>query len=92
MPDKTSATAAKLYEEAGVASVNLQRGFISLIEQLKATFGSGARNPLLAFGHFANVLDIGYPKAIAISTDGVGTKAIVAARQVRHESASTAWR
>ena len=86
MPDKTSATAAKLYEEAGVASVNLQRGFISLIEQLKATFGSGARNPLLAFGHFANVLDIGYPKAIAISTDGVGTKAIVAQMLDRYDT------
>jgi len=86
MPDKTSATAAKLYEEAGVVSVNQQPGFISLIEQLKATFGPGARNPLLEFGHFANVLDIGYEKAIAISTDGVGTKAIVAQMLDRYDT------
>jgi phosphoribosylformylglycinamidine cyclo-ligase len=58
--------------------VNEQPGFVSLIDQLRKTFGPGARQPLLQFGHFANVLDIGYPDAIAISTDGVGTKAIVA--------------
>ena len=58
--------------------MNEQPGFVSLIEQLRQTFGSGARHPLLDFGHFANVLDIGYQEAIAISTDGVGTKAIVA--------------
>jgi len=79
MPEKSSAAAsAERYREAGVAPVNAQPGFVSLIDQLRQTFGSGARHPLLDFGHFANVLDIGYQEAIAISTDGVGTKAIVA--------------
>jgi phosphoribosylformylglycinamidine cyclo-ligase len=33
---------------------------------------------LLGFGHFANVLPISESQAIALSTDGIGTKAIVA--------------
>jgi phosphoribosylformylglycinamidine cyclo-ligase len=78
MPEKQGAAAAQRYQEAGVAAVNEQFGFVSLIEQLRQTFGHGSRSPLLDFGHFANVLDIGGPHAIAISTDGVGTKAIVA--------------
>jgi phosphoribosylformylglycinamidine cyclo-ligase len=77
MPDKSPA-AADRYREAGVAAVSEQAGFLSLVDQLRQTFGPGARRPLLEFGHYANVLDIGYPKAIAITTDGVGTKAIVA--------------
>ena len=78
MPEKSPTGAAERYREAGVAPVNEQPGFASLIDQLRQTFGPGARSPLLDFGHFANVLDIGGPQAIAISTDGVGTKAIVA--------------
>ena len=78
MPEKSSTAAAELYREAGVSPVNEQPGFTSLIDQLRQTFGTGARRPLLDFGHFANVLDIGGRLAIAISTDGVGTKAIVA--------------
>jgi phosphoribosylformylglycinamidine cyclo-ligase len=78
VPEKSPAASAERYREAGVARVNEQPGFVSLIDQLRQTFGSGARHPLLDFGHYANVLDIGYQKAIAISTDGVGTKAIVA--------------
>ena len=79
MPEKSSAAAsAERYREAGVAPINEHPGFISLIDQLRQTFGPGARSPLLNFGHFANVLDIGFQQAIAISTDGIGTKAIVA--------------
>ena len=78
MPEKSAAASAERYREAGVAAVNEQPGFASLIDQLRQTFGAGARRPLLDFGHFANVLDVGGPQAIAISTDGVGTKAIVA--------------
>jgi phosphoribosylformylglycinamidine cyclo-ligase len=79
VPEKSGAAAsAERYREAGVAPVNEQPGFISLIDQLRQTFGAGGRRPLLDFGHFANVLDLGGPQAIAISTDGVGTKAIVA--------------
>jgi len=69
-----------LYEQAGVASVGERASFKSLLASLRATFDipGGAGRPLLDFGHFANVIDVGMPKAIAMSTDGIGTKAIVA--------------
>jgi phosphoribosylformylglycinamidine cyclo-ligase len=34
--------------------------------------------PVLGLGHFANVLDLGQGRGLAISTDGVGTKMLVA--------------
>ena len=80
MADKPPAETGLLYEQAGVASVGERASFKSLLTSLRETFdipGSAGR-PLLDFGHYANVIDIGLPKAIAMSTDGVGTKAIVA--------------
>jgi len=47
---------------------------------VKGTFAlrPGVGRPLLPIGYFANVLDLGGGQGLAISTDGVGTKALVA--------------
>lgn len=69
-----------MYERAGVAPVTDSHGFHSLLRDLKRTFSHrpGVGKPLLDFGQFANVIDLGTDVAVAIATDGIGTKAIVA--------------
>ena len=69
-----------VYDDAGVASVGERPGFKALIAQLRETFElrSTFGRPQVDFGQFATVIDIGQPVSIAISTDGIGTKAIVA--------------
>jgi phosphoribosylformylglycinamidine cyclo-ligase len=72
-----------------VAALEGRAGFRALLAQLGQSLalreaGGELREPgragrsLLDFGAYASVLDIGGPMALAISTDGVGTKAIVA--------------
>ncbi len=80
MPPHQSVNAGKGYEDAGVASLDRRRGFKGLLGHLKKTFDlrPDVGRPLLDFGYYASVLDIPGPQAIAISTDGIGTKAIVA--------------
>lgn len=82
------------YESAGVADLEGRAGFRSLLAQLGQTFdfrdrGAEPGRPgrsLLDFGAYASVLDIGGPMALAISTDGVGTKAIVAQLMDRYDT------
>lgn len=52
-----------------------------MLDVLRETFAirRGERgNPCLGFGYYANVLDLGNNLGLAISTDGVGTKIMVA--------------
>jgi phosphoribosylformylglycinamidine cyclo-ligase len=76
------------YERAGVAPLGGGHGFRSLLADLGDTFGlrPGAGRPLLGFGHYASVVDLGGPKALAISTDGIGSKAIVAQLVDRYDT------
>ena len=76
----TNETAPLTYEGSGVASLDSRPGFRALLAQLKQTFAfrPTTGKSLLDFGCYASILDIGGPQAIAISTDGIGTKAIVA--------------
>jgi phosphoribosylformylglycinamidine cyclo-ligase len=77
-----------VYDDAGVTSVSDRPGFQALLAHLKQTFAlrAGAGRPLTDFGHFASVLDLGQPLALAISTDGIGTKAIVAQLVDRYDT------
>jgi phosphoribosylformylglycinamidine cyclo-ligase len=47
---------------------------------------TGVGRPLLPLGHFANVLDLGQGLGLAISTDGVGTKALIAQMMDRYDT------
>lgn len=69
----------KSYAEAGVDVVALEGGLGRLVSRLAATTDYPRRGrPVLPNGFFANVLDLGSGQGLAISTDGVGTKVLVA--------------
>jgi phosphoribosylformylglycinamidine cyclo-ligase len=80
MATNRASDARTTYEGSGVASLDRRPGFKSLLGQLKQTFAFRTQTgkSLLDFGYYACILDIGTPQAIAISTDGIGTKGIIA--------------
>jgi phosphoribosylformylglycinamidine cyclo-ligase len=64
-------------EAAGVAPVGDALG--ALLRWVRPTFGyAPSARPTLDIGYFANVVPVGPNLGIAISTDGVGTKLLVA--------------
>ncbi|HLZ07862.1 MAG TPA: phosphoribosylformylglycinamidine cyclo-ligase [Chloroflexota bacterium] len=71
---------ADVYSEAGVDTAAEERGMASLLRYVNQTFAlrPGVGRPLLPIGYFANVIDLGRGQGLAISTDGVGTKLLVA--------------
>lgn len=67
------------YAASGVDVIGLEPGLGSLVQRLAATNAFPRRGrPALPNGFFANVLDLGNGQGLAISTDGVGTKLLVA--------------
>jgi phosphoribosylformylglycinamidine cyclo-ligase len=69
------------YGRAGVRTTEELAGFPGMLDVLRQTFGlraPGGGAPVLDFGHFANVLDLGNNLGLAIATDGVGTKILIA--------------
>jgi len=66
------------YTTVGVESTADDKGFKNLLSSLKRTIKLSNISVELDFGYFANVLNIGHNIGLAISTDGVGTKLIVA--------------
>jgi phosphoribosylformylglycinamidine cyclo-ligase len=79
MNQRPSATGIS-YADAGVDSDRAESALAGLLTSVRPTFAlrQGHGRPLLPIGAFANVLDLGDGKGLAISTDGVGTKALVA--------------
>jgi len=64
-------------QQAGVAPVG--RALDALLRWVRPTFGHAAdARPVLDIGYFANVIPVAPNLGIAISTDGVGTKLLVA--------------
>ncbi len=72
------------YKSAGVDTQSASSALDTVFESLKKTWrkGSGAE---LELGHFANVVGLG-PIRVAISTDGVGSKAMIAELMSSYES------
>lgn len=67
------------YSQAGVRAAGEVPAFDSMLGLLRRTFDYPASGrPVLEFGFYANVLDLGGNLGLAISTDGVGTKLLVA--------------
>lgn len=67
------------YEHAGVDTNREEQGLARLTEIIKPTWpktGIGAVK--LDIGHYANVIDIGGGMGVAISSDGVGSKILIA--------------
>lgn len=67
------------YRDAGVLSNDELTSFASALDVLRGTLTFPRRGrPVTGFGLYAAVLDLGNNLGLAISTDGVGTKLLVA--------------
>jgi phosphoribosylformylglycinamidine cyclo-ligase len=66
------------YDAAGVNSAREEAGLQQLSKWINQTFEFSSAKPLLPLGYFANVLQLSAEMGLAISTDGVGTKLLVA--------------
>ena len=76
-----------LYKTAGVDTAATQSGLSKIIERIKATWPpSGEIGAVkLDIGYFANVIDVG-GIGLAISTDGVGSKSVIAQMMRRYDT------
>lgn len=72
------------YETAGVRGQRAALG--SIARHLEPTLGFPGVEVLTRFGHYASVLKVGDDLAIAISTDGVGSKTVVASTLGRYDT------
>lgn len=68
------------YTKAGVNAVKAATALTDLTSLLRETFAfrKGIGRVMLPFGYFANVIALGDNLGLAIATDGVGTKILVA--------------
>jgi phosphoribosylformylglycinamidine cyclo-ligase len=69
---------ASAYDAVGVTAVHEQGSLGELADWVRRTFTLNAVRPSLPLGYYANVLPVRADLAIAISTDGVGTKLLIA--------------
>ncbi|MEW6189763.1 MAG: phosphoribosylformylglycinamidine cyclo-ligase [Actinomycetota bacterium] len=87
-PDKIEKSEHLTYARAGVDSAREEVALEGLLKWIKKTFRLrkkvGAAK--LKMGYFANVIDIGGNMGIAISTDGVGTKVLVAQMMGKYDT------
>src|SRR3984893_3111253 len=76
-----------LYKTAGVDADATQSGLCTLVERIKETWPApgGVGTVKLDIGYFANVIDIG-GIGLAICTDGVGSKSIIAQMMNRYDT------
>jgi phosphoribosylformylglycinamidine cyclo-ligase len=66
------------YKSAGVDSGQKDQAMVRLGTWIERTFALRPAEVKLPLGYFANVIDAGNGMGIAVSTDGVGTKILVA--------------
>ena len=66
------------YDAVGVNSAHEEAALKQLSVWINQTFRFNPAKPLLPLGYFANVLQLSSDMGLAISTDGVGTKLLVA--------------
>jgi phosphoribosylformylglycinamidine cyclo-ligase len=77
------------YKSSGVDPQKKEGSLSRLLEHVTRTFSFNVCKPLLPIGYYANVIDlrpIGFPIGIAFSTDGVGTKLLVAQMMDRFDT------
>ncbi|HLG50545.1 MAG TPA: AIR synthase related protein, partial [Chloroflexota bacterium] len=88
MPTASQSEPSDLYRRAGVDAAAEERGLAGLLRSINQTFSlrPAIGRPILPIGYFANVLDLGNGLGLAISTDGVGTKLLVAQAVGRYDT------
>ena len=74
------------YARAGVDTGQAGRGVASLVNVLRTIDPGRPSRAVLGSGHYANVLRLGEGTGLALSTDGVGTKLIVAEQLGRFDT------
>ena len=77
------------YKSAGVDAQKKEGSLSKLLEHVARTFSLNPCRPLLPIGYYANVIDlrpIGQHIGIAFSTDGVGTKLLIAEMMDRYDT------
>ena len=76
------------YRRAGVDTAREDQALSRVIAAASQTFAfvRGIGKPVLPIGFFANVIDIGHGMGLALSTDGVGTKIIVAQMMQKYDT------
>jgi phosphoribosylformylglycinamidine cyclo-ligase len=76
------------YARAGVDTAREEEALAGLLAAIRPTLAArrGVGAPLLGLGHFANVIAVGENLGIAVSTDGVGTKLLVAQLLDRYDT------
>ena len=76
------------YLKAGVDTEREERVLSRLIHTASQTFAfvRDIGKPVLPIGFFANVLDLGRGAGLALSTDGVGTKIIIAQMMQKYDT------
>ncbi len=74
------------YARAGVDTGQAGRGIAALVDVLSTIDTGRPSRAALGSGHYANVLKIGENAGLALSTDGVGTKLIVAEQLGRFDT------
>ena len=73
------------YKQAGVDVAEADLGLRNIVRHITATWpAAGLGAVQLPIGYFANVIDIGGGMGLAITTDGVGSKMIVAEMMDRY--------
>ena len=73
------------YRDAGVVSVGEEKTFKTLIDWVSKTM-EGRPEVKAEVGLYATVIDVGHNLGIAMSTDGVGTKLLVAEMMGRYDT------
>jgi phosphoribosylformylglycinamidine cyclo-ligase len=74
------------YKGAGVDSDQQDRIMPGLTHWIERTFQNRPNSVKLPLGYFANVVDVGNELAIALSTDGVGTKILIAEMMNKYDT------
>ena len=71
------------YTQAGVDSARQERALEGFLQHIRST---ASRRQLLPISLFANVLDLGNKIGLAVSMDGVGSKALIAQMMDRYDT------
>ncbi len=77
---------ATRYDALGVDTQGVEGSLRELGTIISSTFGFNQAEPMLPLGYFANVVRISDDLGIAVSTDGVGTKILIAQQMDRYDT------
>ncbi|MGH7031133.1 MAG: hypothetical protein ACREEZ_11980, partial [Stellaceae bacterium] len=77
-----------LYKIAGVDAAAIDSGLHQIIERIRGTWPAAGQLGAvkLEIGYFANVIDIGGGVGLALCTDGVGSKSVLADMMKKYDT------